>query len=114
MSKRFVIPLVNLHFTIYCGPEEWRTWYLACKKNGCTNFRGDDVNSPPDVGGRCWYGWLWVASTEDVTTVFHEVTHLLARLYEQMNCGTEEEFKAVLSGHVLSIVHEWLVKVNQK
>ena len=113
MSKRINIPLVGKHFHIYVGEKEWPTWYRAVKREG--GLHGDDtIDSPPRAGGgRCWYGWIWVHDTVDTNTVFHEVSHILARLYEISNCERETEFKAYLAGEILSKVHAWLNEVNR-
>lgn len=57
---------------------------------------------------------MWVADIEDADTIFHEAAHALSSLYCNLGCEDEEEFKAYLSGCLLSQIHDWLAGLNNE
>lgn len=104
--KLFKIPLINKHLILYIGKEEWETFVKSVKRHKGVIH---DKTCPSKECGRAWGSWVWVYDPCNTNTVFHELSHFIDDVMDNVNseCG---EFRAFITAFVFEMVYNYLNK----
>jgi hypothetical protein len=113
MIKKILVPVIDKELIIHVGASEWGKFVKALEKQNA-KVSGDEKEAPPKGGGRAYGSWIYVDNLEDTNLVIHEVLHFLSDVYTNLQCESEEEFKAYIGAYVLTDIFKWLHKNKNK
>lgn len=106
--KRFTIPLIYKWIDIYEGADEWEKFKRDTVKAGA-NRSNAQKELPSNGSGRMYGSYIWISDEPLLSTLFHELSHVLDAIMEYLGTN-DSEFRAYLAGWIFTNVFAWFRK----
>ena len=110
--KEFKIPLIDQSFILFIGEDDFVKFAQQAKKEypDAYKYDGEILNEEclGLTGGFTVNRLVWIGNSHDKNLIYHELSHMLHSLYEQINAAEENEFKAYLSAHIYCEVFDYI------
>jgi len=114
--KEFKIPLIDQSFILFIGEDDFIKYAKQAKKEYPDAYKYDDdiINEECAglTGGNTVHHLVWIGNSKDKNLIYHELSHMLHSLYEQINATEENEFKAYLSAYIYCTVFEYIEELS--